>query len=74
MRVSSKRKARVEAMRIERKKQDEAKWRAAEVEAMRMEAERLADVIKADKQAATVELAFQISYWIYIAFRFISER
>ena len=52
----------------------EAEQRADVEEAVRMEAERRSTAMKAERQAAAVELAFQISDWLQISFRFISDR
>ena len=48
-------------MRAEKKRQVEAERQAAEEESTRMEAEIQVTVTKAERQAAAVELAFQIS-------------
>ena len=57
-------------MRVYRKRQVKAKHWAAK---RRMEAEIQAAAMKAEIQAVAVEVAFQISYWIQIYFRFISD-
>ena len=57
-------------MRVDRKRQVKADQRAAK---NLMEAERQASAMKAEIQAVAVELAFQISYWLQISFRFIPE-
>ena len=41
--------------------------------AAQMEVKRRAAVMKVERQAAAVGLAFQISDWLQIAFRFISD-
>ena len=53
-----------EAMRVERVRKVEAEQRADVEEAVRMEAERRSTAMKAERQAAAVELAFQISVWL----------
>ena len=46
--------------------------RKRQVKVVHMEADRQASAMKAERQAAAVDLAFQISDWLQIAFRFIS--
>ena len=60
-------------MMVERKGKVKAKWRVAEEETAWMKEEIRAAAMKAEQQAATVELDFHISYWLHISFRFISD-
>ena len=60
-------------MRVERERQFKANCQAAEDEATRMEEERQSVAIEAEIQSTSVELACQISDWLQITFRFISN-
>ena len=85
IRVSVEQKSRAEAMRVERERQVEAERWASKEEAARMEAERRATAMKRPLEFSfrlclinfflefSFKLTFQISYWVQIAFRFISD-
>ena len=73
VRVSAERQARAEAMRFDRKREVEAERRAAKEEAARMEEKRRTAVMKAERQADDVELTFQISDWLQLGCRLLSD-
>ena len=60
-------------MMVDSRRQVEAERRASEEEEAQMESERQASVMKTDRQASAVELSFQITDWLQIYFRFISD-
>ena len=60
-------------MRVKRNRQVDSERQAVNDAVARMEAVRRAATMKAERQAAAVELAFQISYWLQIDFRLISD-
>ena len=57
----------------ERERQVKAEQRAAEEEATQIEAVRRVVAMKAEIQAAAMDLDYHILYWLHIAFRFISD-
>ena len=60
-------------MMVKRERQVKSKRWAAEEEETWMKEERKTDVMRVERQAADVELTFEILDWIQIAFIFVSD-
>ena len=60
-------------MSVNRERKIDPERQAAEEEVVQMEVEWRTATMKANRQAADVELTFQFSDWLQIAFRFVSD-